>query len=109
MFNRKTVKVEKSILTVFYIISGSGILETYDGEQTITAGDIILCPAGKDGAHKITNTSKVENLVYLDVDTYQTPDINYYPNSNKIGIRDFENDVYDNYSIDSKIDYYENE
>jgi len=93
---------------VFYIISGSGILETPDGEYPIKAGDIFVCPAGKSGAHKITNSSEKENLVYLDVDTNKTPDIAYYPHSNKVGIRTADG-VRDNFSLDSTIDYYDNE
>ena len=93
---------------VFYIISGSGILETFDTKQPIIAGDIIICPVGKNGAHKITNISKTENLVYLDVDTNNTPDIAYYPHSNKLGIRAVGGNR-DNFSLDSKVDYYDNE
>ena len=93
---------------VFYIISGNGVLETSDAERPITAGDIVVCPVGKKGAHKITNISETENLVYLDVDTNNTPDIAYYPHSNKVGLR-IAGGVRDNYSLENKIDYYENE
>jgi uncharacterized cupin superfamily protein len=91
---------------VFYVISGGGILETYETKYQITAGDIIVCPAGKNGAHKITNCSETENLIYLDVDTNNTPDIVYYPNSNKVGVR-AAGGIHDNYSLDNKIDYYD--
>ena len=93
---------------VFYVISGNGILETFDGKQPITAGDIIVCPVGKNGAHKITNSSQVENLVYLDVDTNNTPDIAYYPHSNKVGIR-ASGGIRDNFNLNSTVDYYDNE
>jgi len=93
---------------VFYIISGNGILETSDKKHKIKAGDIIVCPVGKKGAHKITNASETENLVYLDVDTNNTPDIAYYPHSNKIGIR-AAGGVHDNFNLGNKIDYYDDE
>jgi len=93
---------------VFYIISGVGILETFDEKYKISAGDIIVCPVGKNGAHKITNASETENLVYLDVDTNNTPDIAYYPDSNKLGIR-AAGGIRDNFNLDDAIDYYENE
>jgi len=32
---------------VFYIISGEGILETPEGNITISAGDTIICPASE--------------------------------------------------------------
>lgn len=93
---------------VFYVISGKGILETFDDKYQITAGDIIVCPVGKNGAHKIINDSDTENLVYLDVDTNNTPDIAYYPHSNKLGIR-AAGGIRDNFSLDDKKDYYDNE
>jgi len=92
---------------VFYVISGNGILETFNENYKIAAGDIIVCPVGKDGAHKITNTSETENLVYLDVDTNITPDIVYYPHSNKLGVR--APGIYDNFNLDNKTDYYDKE
>ncbi|GFZ31497.1 hypothetical protein CSC2_20230 [Clostridium zeae] len=71
---------------IFYIISGSGILETPDGNKTVSAGDVIVCPPSEKGAHKIINSSEIEKLVYLDCDTVNYPDIAYYPHSNKVGI-----------------------
>ena len=93
---------------VFYIISGNGVLETFDERNPIAAGDIIVCPVGKNGAHKITNISETENLVYLDVDTNNTPDIAYYPHSRKLGIR-AAGGARDNFNLDSSVEYYENE
>jgi len=37
---------------VFYIMSGEAALETPGGRLNITAGDVIVCPAGKDGGIK---------------------------------------------------------
>jgi len=91
---------------VFYIISGSGILETFDKNYPISAGDVVVCPVGKGGAHKITNSSETENLVYLDVDTNNTPDIAYYPHSNKFGIR-AAGGIRNNYNLDNKLGYYD--
>ncbi|MDV4151736.1 cupin domain-containing protein [Clostridium sp. AL.422] len=71
---------------VFYIISGSGILVTPNGNKTISPGDIIVCPPLEKGAHKIINSSETEMLVYIDFDTVNYTDIAYYPNSNKVGI-----------------------
>ena len=93
---------------VFYVISGNGILETFEGKRPIAAGDIFVCPVGKNGAHKITNTSETKNLVYLDVDTNNTPDIAYYPHSNKIGIR-AAGGVRDIFKLGSNVSYYDGE
>jgi len=91
---------------VFYVVAGKGICETFDGSHAISAGDIVICPAGKNGAHRILNASETENLVYLDVDTNHTPDIAYYPHSRKVGIRTA-GGIRDNYSLDEPVGYYD--
>jgi uncharacterized cupin superfamily protein len=93
---------------VFYIISGSGALETNEGTFSISAGDVIVCPAGEAGAHKITNTHASDALVYLDVDTNQTPDIAYYPHTGKVGIRHV-GGMRDNFLLSSNVAYYHGE
>ena len=70
----------------FYIVSGTGCLRTPDGEKTVSAGDMLFFPAGEKGAHKLTNTSDSENLVYIDFDTKNDLDAAFYPDSGKIGI-----------------------
>lgn len=70
---------------IFYIISGCGTLETPEGEKPVRAGDVVICPAGPEGAHRLVNTSP-EKLVYLDCDTVDMPEVVLYPRSEKIGI-----------------------
>ena len=92
----------------FYIISGTGQVETSDDVLNVTSGDIIVFPCGKAGTHKLTNISKEENLVYLDFDTTNSPDILKYPDSGKIGI--IEHNVSSTfYKENSNVDYYEGE
>ncbi|MCL2364414.1 MAG: cupin domain-containing protein [Defluviitaleaceae bacterium] len=93
---------------VFYVIAGCGELESNDGMFPITAGDVIVCPAGEAGAHKITNTHPTDALVYLDVDTNQTPDIAYYPRTGKVGIR-HAGGMRDNFLLGSNVAYYDGE
>jgi uncharacterized cupin superfamily protein len=93
---------------VFYIIHGTGILETPDGSKPITTGDIIICPPLEKGAHKIINTSETEILTYLDFDTIHSPDIAYYPHSDKVGIiLNGESSTF--YKSQSNVDYYDGE
>lgn len=93
---------------VFYIISGNGILETPNGNKSISKGDIIVCPASEKGAHRIINSSHTEMLVYLDCDVVNYPDIAYYPNSGKVGIiLNGESSTF--YKKQSDVDYYEGE
>ena len=70
----------------FFILSGNGILKTPQGERTVSAGDFLFFPTGPQGAHRITNSSDTENLVYIDFDTVHDLDIAIYPDSDKIGI-----------------------
>lgn len=70
----------------FYIISGEGILKTPRGEKTVSAGDLLFFPTGPEGAHKLTNSSETENLVYIDFDVVHDIDIAVYPDSDKIGV-----------------------
>lgn len=93
---------------VFYIISGSGIVETPEGNKTISAGDVIICPASEEGAHKLINTSATEKLVYIDIDTVHKSDIVNYPKSGKIGIVT-EGNPTAFYHKDSNVGYYEGE
>ncbi len=71
---------------VFYIIRGSGMLKTPDGDKIIRAGDVIVCPPTEKAAHKIINDSETETLLYLDVDTKSGTDVAFYPDSGKVGV-----------------------
>lgn len=70
----------------FYILSGEGLLRTADGEKIVNAGDFLFFPTDPGGAHKITNTSSTEPLIYIDFDVVHEIDIALYPDSGKIGI-----------------------
>ena len=49
---------------VFFILQGDGVLRIPKGEQPVTAGDFLFFPAEESGAHKLTNPSLTEPLVY---------------------------------------------
>jgi len=93
---------------IFYVISGNGIIETPNGDKSIKAGDIIVCPPSPNGAHKIINTSQTEMLTYLDCDTISCPDIAYYPKSNKVGII-LNGGLNTFYKNNTDVDYYDGE
>lgn len=92
----------------FYIISGTGLLETLEDQYQLEAGSIIVCPPGKEGAHKITNTSETEKLVYIDFDAISSPDIVHYPDSKKIGVI-VHNESSSFYREEDEVDYYDGE
>ena len=69
----------------FYIICGSGVVRTPDGEREVKPGDVLVFPPNGNGAHRIENRSDAETLVYLDCDTVPTADVIFYPDSDKVG------------------------
>jgi len=92
---------------VFYILQGQGLLRTPKGEKIVTAGDVIFFPANENGAHKLTNISDTENLVYLDFDTCNDIDVAFYPDSGKIGV--WGRNIDKIYRVRDQVDYYDNE
>lgn len=92
---------------VFYIISGEGTLKTPNGERPVKSGDFLYFPANPEGAHKLTNISATEKLVYIDFDVIHDLDVTVYPDSNKIGV--WGKDVNKVYPFDANVDYYDGE
>ena len=91
----------------FFILRGEGLLRTRDGERAVRPGDLLFFPAGEDGAHKLTNTSDTEMLVYLDFDIVHDLDVTMYPDSGKLGIWGMDTNKI--YRIDDDVDYYDGE
>lgn len=91
----------------FYILSGKGILKTPDGECEVTKGDFLFFPTGESGAHKLTNSSEDEMLVYLDIDAVEDLEVAFYPDSGKLGI--WGKDVNRLFKTDQAVEYYEGE
>ena len=91
----------------FYILKGQGLLKTPNGEKTVTTGEYIFFPANEQGAHKLTNVSDTESLVYLDFDTCNDIDVAFYPDSGKIGI--WGKKINQLYKIQNQVEYYDGE
>lgn len=91
----------------FYILGGEGILRTPEGERRVAAGDLLYFPAGPEGAHKLTNASPTEPLVYIDFDVIHDLDVAIYPDSGKLGV--WGKDVNRVYPMDANVDYYTGE
>lgn len=86
---------------VFYIISGSGIVKTEEGDKPLRPGDVLVCPTNLQGAHMITNPSETEDLVYLEFDTISFPEVAHYPLVNGLGVL-FPGRVENQFFIDGK-------
>lgn len=91
----------------FHILSGEGILRTPEGEKRVTAGDFLHFPAGKEGAHRLTNSSASAPLIYIDFDVIHDLDVCFYPDSGKLAI--WGKDVNRVYPVAANVDYYDGE
>ena len=93
---------------ILYIIDGAYRYTFANGEtRMVNAGDLLFFPAGESGAHKLTNASDCEPLVYIDFDTIADPNVCVYPDSNKIGV--YGKDLRKIYRLEDNVDYYDRE
>ena len=65
------------------VLGGRPTLRTLDGQRELAPGDVIGCPAGRDGAHRLDNLSD-EPARVLVVSTMLAPELNEYPESGKL-------------------------
>lgn len=91
----------------FCILRGEGLLRTPEGERNVCAGEMLFFPAGSEGAHKLTNISQTEALVYIDFDVIHDLDAAIYPDTGKIGV--WGKGVNRVYRMDENVDYYDGE
>ena len=91
----------------FFVLRGEGLLRTPEGERAVKAGDLLFFPAGADGAHKLTNTSETEKLVYLDSGVMFVMDVCLYPDSGKIAV--WGKDTNKLFRVEDNVPYFEGE
>src|SRR3954468_19317324 len=70
------------------VLAGAPTLRTLEGERELRAGEVVACPTGGRGAHRIDNRSE-EPARVLIVSTMIAPEVNEYPDSGKIWARTF--------------------
>ena len=70
------------------VVTGRPTLETLSGARVLAAGEVVACPAGRDGAHRLTNDSD-EPVRVLIVSTMHAPDINEFPETGEYWVRDY--------------------
>jgi len=65
------------------VLVGRPTLRSLDGERVLEPGEVVACPAGRGGAHRIDNrTSQSVRLLVLS--TMIAPELNEYPDSGKL-------------------------
>jgi uncharacterized cupin superfamily protein len=70
------------------VLRGTPTLRTLEGERTLAEGEVVAFPAGRQGAHAITNGSE-ETVRILLVSTMHAPDINEFPDSGTLWARSY--------------------
>jgi uncharacterized cupin superfamily protein len=70
------------------VIAGTPTLRSSAGERELRPGDVVACPAGPDGAHRIDNRAD-EPARVLIVSTMNAPDVVLHPDSDKLWARDY--------------------
>jgi uncharacterized cupin superfamily protein len=70
------------------VLAGRPTLRTLDGQRELAPGDVVACPTGDRGAHRIDNHS-AELARFLIVSTMIAPEVNTYPDSGKVWARSF--------------------
>jgi uncharacterized cupin superfamily protein len=67
------------------VLDGSPTLRTSEGEESLTAGDVVCFRAGPGGAHKVCNAGDAPAHVLM-FSTRSKPSVAVYPDSDKVAI-----------------------
>jgi uncharacterized cupin superfamily protein len=71
------------------VVAGTPTLRTLqDGERTLAPGDVVAFRAGPAGAHELRNDT-AETVRLVIVSTMVAPEINLFPDTNEIWVRDY--------------------
>jgi uncharacterized cupin superfamily protein len=68
------------------VLAGRPTLRTLDGERELAPGELVACPVGRQGAHRIDNRCD-EPVRLLVISTMIAPEVNEYPDSGKVWAR----------------------
>ena len=70
------------------VLAGRPTLRSLEGERELSPGEVVACPAGRRGAHRVDNRSDGP-VRFMVVSTMIAPDVNEFPDSGKIWVRDY--------------------
>jgi uncharacterized cupin superfamily protein len=70
------------------VLSGTPTLRTLEGESVLRSGEVVAFLAGRAGAHELRNDSD-EEVRILIVSTMSAPEINLFPDTNELWVRDY--------------------
>jgi len=67
------------------VLGGRPTLRHPGGEDELEPGDLVCCPNGPEGAHKLTNRADEAARVMI-ISTIERPAVAVYPDSDKLGV-----------------------
>lgn len=70
------------------VLAGRPTLRTLSGERELAPGEVVACPVGEGGAHRVDNRTE-EAVRILVVSTMLAPEIVEHPDSDKVYIRNY--------------------
>jgi uncharacterized cupin superfamily protein len=70
------------------VVAGSPTLRTLSEERSLAPGEVVAFPAGRQGAHGLRNET-AEPVRVLIVSTMHAPDINEFPDTGELWVRDY--------------------
>ena len=70
------------------VLRGRPHLRTPEGWQVLDEGAVVAFPVGERGSHQLVNRTE-EPVRFLMISEMRSPDITVYPDSSKIGAREF--------------------
>jgi uncharacterized cupin superfamily protein len=90
------------------VLEGRPTVRHVEGEDELSAGDVVCFVAGPEGAHKVTNRTHATVRVLI-VSTRRMPAVVVYPDSDKVGV--YTEDKHDDVMVrrDSNVDYWDRE
>ena len=68
------------------VLAGSLVFRDLEGERELHPGDVVACPAGERGGHRLDNRSDSPATVLI-VSTMHSPEINEFPDSGIVWAR----------------------
>jgi uncharacterized cupin superfamily protein len=86
------------------VLLGRPTLRDPDGEHELAEGDLVLFPAGPDGAHKVTNRTEEPVRIFMFSNVAEAG-FSVYPDSNKTNVWPLRRI----FRIDDAVDYWDGE
>jgi uncharacterized cupin superfamily protein len=92
------------------VLRGTVSLRDPDGWRELPEGSVVAFPRGERGAHQVRNDSS-EPVRFLMVSELRSPEVVAYPDSGKVGARDWEatDGLRLNWRREDAVDYWEGE